>query len=192
MAHSIALFGTSSDPPTRGHQCLLEGLVQRFNAVVIWASDNPMKHHSAPLAVRSALLQALVDDMADRRVSLLQDLSSPWAVSTVHRAAHRWPEHELIFVIGSDLVPQIPQWKQVDAFLARCRLAVAPRQGWPLQPSELETLQRLGATIEVLDLAIPASASSELRQAPQEDQIPAAVWPLLLKHNLYGLATSRR
>ena len=132
-----------------------------------------------------------MDDIADRRLTLVQDLSSPWAVSTVQRAASHWPDHELIFVIGSDLVPQIPRWKQVDAFLSTCRLAIAPRQGWPLQQTAIRTLQELGGTIEVLDLLVPASASSEQRQTPQQEMIPAGVWPLLLEHNLYGLTASR-
>ena len=43
MALTLALLGTSSDPPTKGHQCLLEGLLARFDKVATWASDNPMK-----------------------------------------------------------------------------------------------------------------------------------------------------
>ncbi|MED5321105.1 MAG: nicotinate-nucleotide adenylyltransferase, partial [Cyanobacteriota bacterium] len=37
---------------------------------------------------------------------------------------------------------------------------------------------------------VPATASSQLRQQPNEAQIPVAVWPLLLQHNLYGLSGS--
>ena len=55
-------------PALGQHGVNIGEFVQRFNAVVIWASDNPMKRHSAPLSVRSALLQALVDDMADHRL----------------------------------------------------------------------------------------------------------------------------
>ena len=56
MAHPIALLGTSSDPPTKGHQCLLEGLLARFDRVATWASDNPMKQHAADLSMRRDLL----------------------------------------------------------------------------------------------------------------------------------------
>ena len=56
----IALLGTSADPPTRGHQALLEELLQRYPEVATWASDNPKKQHGAPLALRAELLRALV------------------------------------------------------------------------------------------------------------------------------------
>ena len=80
----------------------------------------------------------------------------------------------------------------VYEFLQLCRLAIAPREGWPLLPGTLRSLEQLGARIELLDLAVPASASSELRQAPQQSQVPSQVWPLLIEHGLYGLTPSRR
>ena len=55
----------------------------------------------------------------------------------------------------------------------------------------LADLTRCGASVEVLDVEIPASASSEQRRAPQLEQVPRAVWPLLLEHNLYGLNPTR-
>jgi nicotinate-nucleotide adenylyltransferase len=115
-------------------------------------------------------------------------LSSPWAIETLRRAAARWPHSELVFVVGSDLVGQIHRWKQADALLAGCRLAIAPRQGWPLAPGELPALERLGARLELLPLTVPATASSALRDRPDRHQIPAGVWSLLLLHNLYGLS----
>ena len=191
MADPIALLGTSADPPTRGHQALLQGLLGLYGDVATWASDNPMKHHGAPLELRAQLLEALVNEIGDPRLRLQQDLSSPFTVSTLERAQALWPGRALIFVVGSDLAAQIPRWRQTDQWLSQCRLAIAPRQGWPLQPDALEALRSLGAQLELLDLTVPASASSQLRQAPEPAQVPAAVWPLLLEHNLYGLTASR-
>ena len=95
-----------------------------------------------------------------------------------------------MFVVGSDLAGQIPRWKQVDQLLQRCTLAITPRQGWPLESSTIDALTALGARLEVLPLRIPASASSVIRRAPDQRDIPRDVWPLLLKHNLYGLSST--
>jgi len=188
----IALLGTSADPPTRGHQALLEGLLQLYPQVATWASDNPKKQHGAPLALRAELLQALVHQIDDPRLQQDQSLSDPFTLCTLQRAQERWPEAELVFVVGSDLATQIPSWKQIDRWLPHCRLAIAPRQGWPLTGAALQQLQRHGAHLDHLDLCVPASASSDLRQQPRQEQLPEAVWPLLLKHNLYGLPSCRR
>lgn len=187
---TVALLGTSADPPSKGHQVLLEQLCGCFSRVATWASDNPLKEHAAPLAIRTTLLQALVDEIQAAELSLVQELSSPWAVTTLERAALRWPKHRLVFVVGSDLAGQIPRWKQADQILQRCTLAIAPRDGWPLKPATVAALTDLGGQVTRLDLSIPASASSSIRQAPLEQDIPRSVWPLLLKHNLYGLSGS--
>jgi nicotinate-nucleotide adenylyltransferase len=214
---AIALLGTSADPPTCGHRALLEGLLSLYPLVATWASDNPLKQHGAPLQIRVQLLAALVAAIANPRLSLEQQLSSPWSIETLERAAQRWPDHELVFVVGSDLLPQIPHWRQADQLLAHVRLAVVPRQGWPLQQLDLERLRQAGAKIELLPLQIPASASRLVRQTPlgqapggqapggqtpeaqtpreqtprgQPDLslVPAELLPLLYRHGLYGLA----
>mgnify|MGYP003334470079 FL=1 len=185
----LALFGTSADPPTCGHQVLLEALLQRYPAVATWASDNPLKQHGAPLAQRAQLLAALVASIGNPRLELAQDLSSPWAIETLERAQQRWPQAELVFVVGSDLAPQIPRWKQADQILSRCQLAIAPRGGWPLTAEHRHTLEQLGARLEVLPVQVPATASSQVRRQLDPSQIPAAVLPALLEHNLYGLAS---
>jgi nicotinate-nucleotide adenylyltransferase len=187
MSEQLALLGTSADPPTLGHQALLQQLLQHYPRVITWASDNPGKRHGAPLGQRAQLLSALVRGLAEPRLEHVQDLSSPYAITTLERAAARWPGAELVFVVGSDLAPQIPQWRQAAEVLKRCRLAVVPRVGWPLNEATASTLQQLGARLSVLPLPVPASASSALREQPDPTQIPRAVWPLVREHNLYGL-----
>ena len=187
----IALLGTSADPPTCGHQVLLEGLLNRYGRVVTWASDNPKKQHGASLDLRCTLLKTLVDQINHDRLELVQELSSPHSITTLRRAADRWPHQELVFVVGSDLAEQIPSWKQPEQWLPSCRLAIAPRRGWPLSANSVDQLQMRGARVDVLDIEVPASASSRLRQRPDPTQVPKSVWPLLLKHNLYGLSPSR-
>jgi len=186
---SVALLGTSADPPSCGHQALLEGLLNHFPQVATWASDNPSKRHGAALEQRAALLAVLVRAIGNPRLELVQELSSPWAITTLERAAACWPGHELVLVVGSDLAPQIPSWKQGQAVLERCLLAIAPRAGWPRQPGSVEALEALGGRVISLNLEVPATASSAVRENPDPSQIPAALVPLLLEHNLYGLGT---
>jgi nicotinate-nucleotide adenylyltransferase len=187
----IALFGTSADPPTTGHRALLEGLLQLYPRVVTWASDNPLKQHAAPLAGRRALLEALVSAIGEPRLQVVQELSSPWAVETLERARSLWPGCEPVFVVGSDLLPQMPRWRAAQQLLPGLRVAVAPRRGWPVAAADLQELRRLGAAVEVLALEIPASASSALRErlkrGPDSELLPDELWPVLVQHNLYDL-----
>ena len=135
MTSAMALFGTSADPPTVGHQAVLAGLLQLYPRVCTWASDNPFKEHGAPLEVRAALLGAVVESLAahqePHRLQLRQDLSSRRAIDSISAAQRLFPQEEPVFVVGTDLVEQIPRWYAVGEWLGQCRLAVVPRQGWP-------------------------------------------------------------
>ena len=186
---AIALLGTSADPPTCGHQALLEQLLAHFTHVVTWASDNPGKQHALPLAQRSALLQALVQSVGDPRLTLVQELSSPWAITTLERAEALWPGQVLCFVSGSDLMEQVLRWKEADALLARCRLIIVPREGWPLNHTAIAMLRRHGAQLDVLSLHIPGTASSSVRRDTDPSQIPAVLRPLLMQNKFYGFDT---
>lgn len=193
-AHSseaIALFGTSADPPTIGHRALLEGLLQLYPQVATWASDNPLKEHAAPLAARRALLEALVAAIGDPRLQVMQELSSPWAVETLARARRLRPGCVPVFVVGSDLLPQMRHWREARRLLHGLRVAVARRRGWPVDAGDVQSLERLGARVEVLALKIPATASSAVRERLAAGEsaalLPDELWPVLLQHNLYGL-----
>jgi nicotinate-nucleotide adenylyltransferase len=182
----LALFGTSADPPTLGHRALLEGLAAHYPQVRTWASDNPFKRHRAPLAVRSALLKTVVDGLGNPRLQLAQELSSPRALDTLERARARWPDATLVFVVGSDLLPQIHRWYAVEAILDLCRLAVVPRLGWPPAPHHIEALRQQGGQVELLPLQVPDTASSQIRLHADPELVPRELWPLLRERHLYG------
>jgi nicotinate-nucleotide adenylyltransferase len=184
---TLALFGTSADPPTEGHRALLQGLAEHYGAVATWASNNPFKQHGAPLELRAQLLGALVEAIGDPRIHHVQQLSDPRALITVERACERWPHQELVFVVGGDLAAQVPSWWKAAELLQRCRLAVVPRKGFVLDPADLEAIRLLGGQPELVNLPVPGTASSAIRRQPSPDQVPAALWEELVRHNLYGL-----
>jgi nicotinate-nucleotide adenylyltransferase len=191
---AVALFGTSADPPTVGHRAVLAGLLELYPLVCTWASNNPFKQHGAPLEVRAALLAAVVDELClhhpPGQLQLRQELSSTRALESLAAAQRLFPAHQRVFVVGSDLVPQIPRWAAVKDWLPHCRLAVIPRRGWPLQAEELETLRSLGAQLEHLPLEIPEAASSTVRRHPNPELVPPALLPQLVQQNLYEFTTA--
>ena len=189
---TIALFGTSADPPTLGHQALLEGLLTLFPKVITWASDNPKKKHIVSLNIRYSLLHTLVENIQNPHLEIKQELSSPWTISTIRKAKEKWPKSNIIFVIGSDLTEQISGWRDVSDIFKYARIAIAPRKGWPIQKEQLELLQSIGAEIDLLHLEIPATASSQIRHEFQINNIPPSLLPRLLKENLYDLNKSKQ
>ncbi len=189
--NSIALFGTSADPPTMGHKALLSELLKIFPKVITWASDNPDKKHHIPLKKRTQLLSILVQKIAHPNLELVQELSSPRTIHTLKKAFQLWPEASLSFVIGSDLVIQVPKWLNAKSILNKTTIAIVMRDGWPISDIQLEDIKKLGGKIDLLPFSIPASSSSGFRKRPQEVLVPKELVPLILEENLYGLADNR-
>ena len=190
--NSIALFGTSADPPTLGHQALLSELTKIFPKVITWASDNPDKKHQIPLLKRTELLRILVKKISHPKLELVQELSSPRTINTLKKAFQLWPEANFSFVIGSDLAIQVPKWLNARSILNKTKIAIAMRDGWPISDKQLEEIKKLGGKIELLPFKIPESSSSKFRKSPQEFLVPEEIIPLLLAENLYGLADNKK
>ena len=189
--NSIALFGTSADPPTLGHEALLSELIKIFPKVITWASDNPDKKHQIPLLKRTQLLRILVKKISHPKLELVQELSSPRTIHTLKKALQLWPEASLSFVIGSDLAVQVPKWLNAKSILNKATIAIAMRDGWPISDQQLEEITKLGGEIDLLPFHIPESSSSKFRKRPQEGLVPQELVPLLIEENLYGLADNR-
>ncbi len=190
--NSIALFGTSADPPTLGHEALLSELTKIFPKVITWASDNPDKKHQIPLLKRTQLLRILVEKISHPKLELVQELSSPRTIHTLKKAFKLWPEANFSFVIGSDLTVEIPKWLNAQSILNRTKIAIAIRDGWPINDNQIEEIKKLGGEIELLPFNIPESSSSKFREKPQAGLVPSELVPTLLEENLYGLADPRK
>ena len=189
--NSIALFGTSADPPTLGHEALMCELTKIFPKVITWASDNPDKKHQIPLLKRAQLLKLLVKKISHPKLELVQELSSPRTIHTLKKAFQLWPEASFSFVIGSDLAVQVPKWLNAKSILNKATIAIAMRDGWPISNQQLEEIKKLGGEIDLLPFHIPESSSSKFREKPQKVLVPEEIVPLLLEENLYGLADNR-
>ena len=189
--NSIALFGTSADPPTLGHEALLSELTTIFPKVITWASDNPDKKHHIPLLKRTQLLRILVKKISHPKLELVQELSSPRTIHTLKKALQLWPKASFSFVIGSDLTAQVPNWLNAKSILNKATIAIALRDGWPISNNQLEEIKKLGGKIDLLPFNIPKSSSSKFREKPQKVLVPQELIPLLIEENLYGLADNR-
>ncbi len=189
---SIALLGTSADPPTNGHQALLIGLCKLFPKVLTWASNNPAKEHKQSLDQRIELLNALVEKIALPNLELKQALSHEWAVKTLEKASEYWPRHNLILIIGSDLVKDIPTWFEAKNIFKRSQLGIVPRKGWPLEDTDLQTIKNMGAESILLPLTIPETASSDIQKQQIFSQVPAAIMPILREKKLYGISENTK
>ncbi|MEO0927231.1 MAG: nicotinate-nucleotide adenylyltransferase [Cyanobacteria bacterium J06643_13] len=185
---NIALFGTSADPPTIGHQTILYWLSQHYDRVVVWASDNPFKQHQTPLPGRNQMLQLAIETLALDNINLYPELSDRFTLITVNRAREKWgQEVDFSLVIGSDILPQMPNWYRIKELLAQVRLAIVPRRGYRIEQTDLASLRDLGGEYVIAALNAPQVSSSTYRLEKDRSLVTPAVRDYIYQHGLYGV-----
>lgn len=184
----IALFGTSADPPTAGHQAILSWLSQRYDWVTVWAADNPLKSHQTPLEHRGAMLLLLIEDIesAGQNIGFHPELSSRRTLETVEKAKERWgTDADFTLVIGSDLVSQLPRWYRIEELLRQVKLLVVPRPSYPVDNADLQRLRQLGAEVAIADLTGPNVSSTAYRENGETQVLTPPVQAYINREHLY-------
>ena len=182
----VALFGTSADPPSNGHKKIIEELSKIYNFVISYASDNPSKNHSEDLFFRSLLLKTLINDFNNPNIFFDQDLSSPWAISSIRKCKEKYNFINIDFVIGSDLLEEIIVWKNINDLFKEANLFIIPRIDYPIKEKSLKSIKELNGKFRISLFKIPKISSSNIRGNINYSGLPQCLIPIIEKNNLYS------
>jgi nicotinate-nucleotide adenylyltransferase len=185
---NIALFGTSANPPTIGHLTILQALADQFDHVAVWAADNPFKSDQLPLHHRLQMLQLLIQEsqLPPEKVQLYTELSHPHTLTTLERAQQRWPHAQFTLVVGTDVVPQLPHWYRAAELLRQVRVYIVPRQGYPLEPADVEHLRQMGAQVSVASITPPPVSSTHYREHGHSASLMPSIKDYIEREQLYA------
>jgi len=185
MGKSIALFGTSADPPTIGHKKILEELSKIYTFTISYVSNNPNKNHKEDISIRSHLLKTLIEDLDNPKILFNQSLSSQWAIESIEKCKKIYELNNLDFVIGSDLIKDIFYWKNFDKIIDEVRFLVILRKGYPVESSTLKMLKTYNVKFKISSIKIPNISSSQFRLNFNYSNLPTALIDIVKKNNLY-------
>ena len=148
---NIALFGTSADPPSIGHQQILQWLDLHYDRVWVWVSDNPFKTHQASLSDRLKMMELTIAAIQPptQAIAMHPEISNPRTIYTVEQAKQLMPSANFSLVIGGDLVAQLPTWYRAQDLLRQVNLLVVPRQGVAIAPADIERLVNMGTDVAI-------------------------------------------
>jgi len=197
----IALYGGSFDPPHLGHVITITAVLNSGQVDEVWLVPtglNPDKVSHASPENRKQMVAVMLATMFGSRVPVFLNttqINRPWQPSTtaelVQEIERRYPEHEFRFVIGSDLVKEIPKWHQAENLTRRERFfLVVPRLGDPLP----EALPPYAAPISMENVGVTNISSSLVRARivqgmSLEGMVPPAVISHILRNRLYQPAS---
>jgi len=185
MKKSIALFGTSADPPTIGHKKILEELSKIYDFTISYVSNNPKKKHIEDISIRSNLLKTLIDDLDNPKILFNQKISSQWAVESIKKCKEIYKFNNLDFVIGSDLIKDIFYWKNFDKIILDVSFFIILREGYPVESNTLKMLENYRVKFNISTIKTPNISSSKFRLNFNCSNLPSSLIDIVKKNNLY-------
>ena len=185
MLKSVALFGTSADPPTIGHKKILEELSKIYDFTISYVSNNPNKKHKENISIRSHLLKTLIEDLDNPKILFNQRLSSKWAVESIKKCKKIYEFNNLDFVIGSDLIKDIFSWKNFDKIIKEVSFFIILREGYPVKSNTIKMLETYKVKFRISNTKIPNISSSKFRLNFNYSNLPTSLIDIVKKNNLY-------
>jgi nicotinate-nucleotide adenylyltransferase len=181
----IAILGGSFNPPHVGH--LMAAFYVHATRPIdeVWlipAARHPFAKVLAPFEARVEMCEALAAESSGwLKVSRVEEQlgGEGWTVDTLEHLVATRPADRFTLVIGSDILPDLPKWRDFDRIRELAAVLVLHRAGYPAQ--------------EAVGPPMVEVSSSEIRSRLGAGQLPDGLVPrgaleVARKHRLYGLS----
>lgn len=139
-SNKIAVFGGTFDPPHKGHfQLALKVLEGGFADKILFipAYEPPHKPNlpRSPFKERKEMLAIGIDFLKEERFEI-DDLESrrrdtpSYTIETMHTLTKRYPNSELLLLIGSDSLMNLHTWYNSKELVQTWKIITYPRQNF--------------------------------------------------------------
>ncbi|MDD4979692.1 MAG: nicotinate-nucleotide adenylyltransferase [Candidatus Omnitrophica bacterium] len=185
----IGILGGTFNPIHIGHLILAEEVREKLklDKVIFVPAYLPPHKDNSDIACAATRLTMVKLAIKGNRHFLASDIEikrdgRSYTIDTLRALKEIYPQDELYFIIGSDLLKYLKEWKDLDEIIKMVKFVVATRPGYPLEeiPSHISTIP-----IRAVDVS-----GFEVRQAIKEERsfrylVPEAVSRYINKKRLY-------
>ncbi len=180
-----AVFGGSFDPPHCAHVLAVAWLLtctDHRDVFVVPCFRHAFGKGIAPFRDRLRLCRAAFRPFGGRVRVLDVEARLPvpsYTVQTLRHLVQAHPDRAFTLVVGADILPETPRWRDWDEVSHLARVLVLRREGFPDPPGSFGP-------------RFPATSSTCLREALASGKdvagwVPESVLALIQKRKLYGV-----
>lgn len=132
----IGMFGGAFDPPHKGHAEVIRLMLAGNYVDELWvipARQRLEKQMIASYADRLLMMQKLVEEEFPHETNIFvrddqtKDTDFSFTIDLLDAWRKQYPSHDFWIVIGSDLLSDIPYWKNGDRLLNEVKFIVVER-----------------------------------------------------------------
>lgn len=190
----IGLLGGTFNPVHIGHLIAAQSALEATRLDEVWLIPTSVPPHKPQPEVdssrRLAMLEAAVADHPQLRAEPieLEREGTSYTIDTVIALQERYPADRFHWIIGSDMVHDLPNWRQIDGLLERIYFIGLERPEQPIDEAALPVSVRnrlLRAQMPLIGIS-----STDIRNRLKEGRsvrylIPAEVEAYIRRNGLY-------
>lgn len=202
MKSRIGIFGGTFNPVHMGHLIMAQDALEVFDLskVLFVPCDLPPHKDAsrlAPAAHRATMLEKAIEDNPDFEMCDIEIRrgGTNYSIDTVRHLRNLYPRNDLFFIIGSDSLMELHQWKDIEELLRLCRFVTFVRPGFDPQKASGKALKLengLGRDLikNVVAVHQVEISASDIRHRIAEGMsirylVPTFVEIYIAEHNLY-------
>lgn len=185
----IGILGGTFNPIHYGHLILGEQVsgqlgLDKVIFVPTYISPHKSKYHVIPVKHRFHMVELAVKENPNFTVSDIEikRKGKSYTVDTLKEIKHKFQDAQLFFICGSDLVSELPTWKNLEEILTIAKFVLAKRPGFGKRLAG-----KFFSRIHVAQVDISSSSIRDLVKNGKSIRYltPDSVVEYIEKHGLY-------
>jgi nicotinate-nucleotide adenylyltransferase len=146
----VGLLGGSFNPAHEGHRHVAELALRRLRLDQVWllvSPGNPLKPTAgmAPFADRLAGAARIGDGRRVVASGIEATLQTRYTVDTMRELVRRFPAVQFVWIMGADILEQLPRWRRWTDIVRRLAFVVLPRPSYSHRALAGQAAHRLRA-----------------------------------------------
>lgn len=191
----IGIMGGTFDPIHIGHLIAAEQAREQAKLDEIWfipTHTPPHKHMetSASPVQRLEMVQAAVEV---HEAFVVQDIEIrrggiSYTYDTIEQLTSKWPQHDLFYIIGADMVEHLPNWHRIEELSRKIAFIGLSRPGFTLHTQLPSFLQNRVQLISMPEMNV---SSTDIRARLGSGRsirflVPDSVYDYIKEKHIYG------
>jgi nicotinate-nucleotide adenylyltransferase len=146
----VGLLGGSFNPAHDGHRHVADLAMRRLRLDQVWllvSPGNPLKPAAgmAPFADRLAGAARIADGRRVVASGIEAAFRTRYTVDTMRQLARRFPGADFVWIMGADILEQLPRWRRWTEIVRCLAFVVLPRPGYSHRALAGQAAHRLRA-----------------------------------------------
>jgi nicotinate-nucleotide adenylyltransferase len=186
----IGLFGGRFDPIHNGHLAVAKEVLKMGKADEVWLSIEN-QHQWRPIVGsaedRKKMAELAITGLSNFKVDMtpVELGGTTETIQVVRQLRKKYPEHEFIFIVGSDQLPTFHKWSHWEDVKKEVQFLIVARKGSPLDNIPENAAVITDPTYEPLD-----DSATRIREflhlgTSISGLVPKAVEEYIKEHKLY-------